>query len=511
MTGRLVSLLAPLLMGLCTASGLQGQDDPGLAFEVHEHTLENGLRLLILPRPGAPIVSFVVQYRIGSVNEQPGQTGIAHLLEHLFFKGTTSIGTTNPAAEVPLHAAMDFLQDSLLATEARIGAGADSASLQALREQIRTLEEQASAFVVSNQLDAILSENGARSLNAMTSEEATTYFVELPANRAELWFALEGDRMANPVFREFYAERDVVAEERRLRLETNPGGLLYEAHMASAFQLHPYGKPVVGLMADVQRLTRQGVEDYFRRYYGPGNAVVAIVGDVEPSRILRWARRYLASIPPGEPPPPVSVQEPEQSRERRVEVALDAEPILRVGWRVPASTHEDAPALAMLTSILTGGRTSRLHRRLVLGDRIASGVAASPGPGQMYPGLFSIEAYPRSPHTTAELEEAIYEEMEKLKVAPPEESELQRIRNQMEATEVRRFRSNLGLALQIAESASLFGRWDDAFRFHERTRTVTPQDIQRVVRTYFREDTRTVATLVKHRASSPEGSGRKGP
>ncbi len=502
-------VLLCLLATLAPAGAGSGQEDPRIVLGVRETVLDNGLRLLVVSRPGAPIVSFVVQYRVGSVNEGAGQTGIAHLLEHLFFKGTTSVGTRNLKAELPLHRAMDSIQDAILALEE--SGGDDPAPVQALREEIRLLEELASTFVVSNEMDALLSEAGARGLNATTSEEATTYYVELPANRAELWFALEGDRMANPVFREFYAERDVVAEERRLRLETSPGGLLYEAHMAAAFQVHPYGKPVIGSMADLQRLTRRQVEGYFRSYYGPGNAVVAVVGNVDPDQIVRWARRYLAPLPPGEPPPPVLAREPEQMGERRIEVMLDAEPLLRVGWRIPPTDHDDGAALAMLSSVLAGGRSSRLYRRLVLEDRIASGVTASMGPGRLYPGLFTIDASPRSPHSAREVEEAIYQEMERLKEAPPHPSELQGIRNQLEAAEVRRLRSNLGLALQLAESASLLGDWEAGFRFYGRMQGVTPEDVRRVARTYFGPQGRTVATLVKPGAPSPEPAGREEP
>jgi predicted Zn-dependent peptidase len=487
--------LLPLILLLSLTTGLGAQRTPETVPPVQEYTLENGLRLLVLPRGGAPTVSFVVQYPIGSVNERPGATGIAHLLEHLLFKGTTSVGTRDYEAEIPLLRRMDLVHDSVLVEMGRDAP--DSLRIRALRESIRVLEDEASAFVVSNEFDAILTENGSRSLNAVTTAESTTYFVELPSNRTELWFILEGDRMRNPVFREFYTERDVVAEERRLRLETNPSGLLYEAHLAEAFKVHPYGRPVVGSMEDIQHLSRRDVQDYFRHFYGPNNAVVAIVGDVDPPQILRWAREYLGPVPAGTTAPVVEVGEPEQRGERRIEVVLDAEPSLRVGWRVPSALHQDGPSLAMLASILTGGRSSRIYRRLVLQDRIASGVTSGTGPGDLYPGLFSIDATPLTPHSPLEVEEAIYEELDLLKAKPPDEMELQRVRNQLEASEVRRLTSNLGLALQIAQSASLFGDWKRTFAFTQAMEAVTPADIQRVVQRYFREDQRTVAVLSK--------------
>jgi len=488
-------------MGAFGAVAARAQETPPDLPRVQEHELPNGLKLLLLPRPGAPTISFAVQYPVGSVNEQPGGTGIAHLLEHLFFKGTTSIGTRDYDAEGPILEAVDAVHDSIRVEEARTAP--DSFLLRTLVDRADSLAEVARTFVLSNELDAILTENGAQSLNASTTTEYTTYYVELPSNRAELWFILEADRMRNPVFREFYTERDVVAEERRLRLEDNPSGLLYEAHLAEAFRVHPYGRPVIGSMEDIHHLSRRDAQEYFHRFYGPNNAVVAIVGEFDPGRILGWAREYLGPLPSGLPPPPVKAREPEQVAERRVQVTLDAEPELRIGWRVPPALHPDAPALAMLASILTGGRSARLYRRLVLQDRTAASVTSGTGPGSRYPGLFFIDAVPRSPHTPSEVESAIYHEIQLLKEAPPAEVELQRVRNQLEAAKVRRLTSNLGLALQLAESASTYGRWEGAFEFARAMESVTPSDIQSVVRRYFTDEHRTVAVLVK--ADTGEG------
>lgn len=499
MKARLLLVLIQLsLLGCASTGDTRGPEtapSPIALPPVVEHTLDNGLRLFILPRAGVPIASFVVQYPIGGVNEAPGNTGIAHLLEHLLFKGTTTIGTRDFPAESPLLQEMDRLFDSILVLEKT--AHPNPETVRGLEAQIDSLEEEASQYTVSNEFDEILSKNGARGLNATTTSETTSYFVELPSNRAELWFAIEADRMRNPVFREFFTERDVVAEERRLRLDDSPGALLYAAQLEAAFQQHPYGVPVVGLMEDVQRLSRRDVEKYFRSFYGPNNAVVAIAGDVDPDQILAWAREYLGPIPRGETPQPVEIVEPQQREERRVEVVYDAEPSLRVGWKVPSALSQDAPALNILTSVLTGGRNSRLYRRLVLEDRIASNVTCTLEPGQLYPALFSINASPLHPHTVGELEEAIYEELERLKATPPEERELQRVRNQLEASQIRRLRSSFGLALQVAGSATLYDDWRATFTYTGRLLEVTPQDIQAVVARYFKEELRTVATLVR--------------
>jgi len=498
---RTVSLRRIQVLGSMLAVGLTGgvgqaraQLSTGVDLPVVEHELANGMKLLVLARHGSPTASLVVQYGLGGVNEVPGTTGIAHLLEHLLFKGTSTVGTLDIDSERELFARMDVLQDSIRAVEVD---GASSTVLESLGERIRVLEDEAAVYVVSNEVDRILSRNGARGLNASTDAESTNYYVELPSNRVELWFLLESDRMRDPVFREFYTERDVVAEERRLRVETQPGGLLYETHMGESFAVHPYGRPVVGFMSDIQQLDRRRVREYYERYYGPNNAVVAIVGDVDPVQMIEWAEQYFGDLRAGDPPPPVTSREPEQEGERRVEVVFDAEPQVRIGWHVPEEQHPDAPALSVLTVLLTGGRTARLHQRLVLGDRLATRVGSVMGPGVRFPRLFTIDANTLFPHTTSEIETAIYAEMDSLRRTPPSESELQRIRNQLEAGQIRGLTSHLGLAFQLAGSASTYGDWRTGFRFRQRLAQVRPEDVSRVVETYFTRENRTVASLLR--------------
>ena len=477
------------------AGPVGGQDRlaTGVDLPVVEHELANGMTFLVLPRHGAPTASFVVQYPLGGVNEVPGTTGIAHLLEHLLFKGTSTIGTLDIDAERGLFARMDALQDSIRSTEA----GPSDSAIDGWLERIAELEDEAAGFVVSNEIDRILSRNGARGLNASTDAESTTYYVELPSNRAELWFLLESDRMRDPVFREFYTERDVVAEERRLRVETQPGGLLYEWHLAASFTTHPYGQPVVGYMSDIQHLDRRSVREYYERYYGPNNAVVAIVGNVEPSRMIELAERYFGDLPAGDEPPEVSTREPEQVGERRVEVVFDAEPQVRIGWHVPEEQHPDAAPLSVLTALLTGGRTARLHQRLVMGDRIATRVGSIMGPGVRFPRLFTIDATTLFPHTAGQIESAVYAELDSLRHAPPSMAEIQGIRNQLEAGQVRSLTSQLGLAFRLAGSEATYGDWRAGFRLDRRLAEVRPQDVSRVVDTYLTPENRTVVSLVR--------------
>ncbi len=495
-TATLLLAALPTLFaaGQSLAAG-QSPAAPGETLPVVRHILANGMTFLVLERRQSPTVAFVLHYPVGSVNEHLGNTGIAHVLEHMMFKGSSEIGVTDAAREAVLFDAMDAVRDTLVLE--RVAPRPDSARLRHLRERISTLEDEARTVVAPNEFDRLLSAEGARGLNASTSYEWTRYLVELPANRAELWFALESDRLADPVFREFFTELDVVAEERRMRLETSPGGVLESAFLATAFQVHPYGVPVAGHASDLAVLTRRQTQAYFDAYYGPGNAVAAVVGDVDAEQIKAWAEEYFGPLPPGQPAPPVTAREPEQIGERRLQVEFDAEPRLMIGWQAVAGLHDDAPALRALASVLTGGRTTQLYRRMVAGERSTVHVAAYLGPGFAHPGLFVVSAVPRAPHLPAELEAAVYEEIDRIKETAPDARALERIRNQVRAGELRRLSSNLGLAQQLAESQAALGDWRATFRESRRIMDVTPEDVRRVARKYLVPRARTVAFMTR--------------
>jgi predicted Zn-dependent peptidase len=506
------SLLVAVALAAGAPTGLGAQEPadsaagaPGLDLRVVQDTLENGLRVLALRRPGAPTASFVMRFEVGAADEVLGQTGIAHFLEHLLFKGTTTIGTTSLADELMLFGGMDAAQDSLL--DIRAGRLDDDARVR-LRRRIDLLEDSARQYVIANEWDRILTEHGARGLNATTDYDASTYFVQLPSNVAELWFLLEADRLANPVFREFYAERDVVAEERRSRVESTGGGRLLEEFYAAAYRVHPYGVPVIGHMSDILTHTREAVEAFHARYYTPDNAVIAVVGDIDPDRVLGWAERYFGPIPAGPEPKRITASEPPQRGERRIEVVFDAEPELLIGWHVPDAYHEDAPALTVLARVLAGGKTSRLYRRVVQDDPMTTSITAALGPAFRGPRLFTVAAQPLRGRSTEEIEAAVYEEIERLVAEPPSELELARVRNQIESSDVRRLASNLGLAFQLAESVAYHGDWRETFRSGEHLAAVTAADVQRVAREYLTAINRTVAELVPAASLSLGGEAR---
>ncbi len=483
------------LLAIAPSLSAQGRT-PGEQLPVVKHILSNGMTFLFLRRPGAPTVSFVTHFRAGGVDEWTGISGTAHLFEHMLFKGTRSVGTKNYAAEVALFPRVDAVADSFTA-EYRKGALTDSAQLTRLRDRLKTLEDSARQYTASNELDRILTENGAQNLNASTGNDVTNYFFSLPSNRAKLWFVLESDRIRNPVLREFYSEREVVLEERRLRVETQPFGMLLEEYLAAAFRAHPYGRPVVGVASEIQTVDRQAAQEYFKRFYGPNNAVVAIVGDIDVDSMKAWTTGYFADIPAGEPHRPVVTQEPPQRGERRINVEYDANPQVLLGYHVPSARHPDAPALAVLSQILTGGRTSRLFQRLVIRERVATTIASFQFPGSLYPRLFTFQGVPIAPHTTLEIETAVSEELDRLQREPPTAEELQRVRNQVEASSIQRLQSNFGLAFQLSNSEALWYDWRQTFRDQAAQTQVTAGDVQRVVKTYFTPTNRTVATLVR--------------
>lgn len=493
---RLWCLLAALVAVPAAAQQQPSPASPGEGLPVVKHVLPNGMTFLFLARRGAPTISFVTHFRAGGVDEWTGISGTAHLFEHMLFKGSHTIGTNNLAAEQALFPVIDAAADSFTA-EFRKGAMADSARLLRFRERVKALEDSARTFVVSNELDRILTENGAVGLNASTSNDVTNYYFSLPANRAQLWFILESDRLRSPVLREFYSERDVVMEERRLRTETQPFGMLLEEYLEAAFRAHPYGRPVVGHASEIQAVSRTSALEYFHRFYGPNNAVVAIVGDINVDSMKTWATRYFADIPAGEAHRPVVTQEPPQRGERRISVEFDANPLLLIGYHVPSARHPDAPALQVLSQVLTGGRTSRLFQRLVIRDRVATNIGAFQFPGSLYPRLFTFQGVPIAPHTTEEIETAVYEEIDRIQRDPPTDEELQRVRNQAEAGSIQRLQSNFGLAFQLSNSEALWYDWRRTFRDQAALARVTAADVQRVARTYFTPTNRTVATLVR--------------
>lgn len=484
-----------------------------MRLNVVEHDLENGMKILILERHTSPVVSFYLRFKVGSVDEHPGITGIAHLCEHMMFKGTKNVGTWDYEAEAPLLAKIDSVAQEWRAevecTKHPLYRG-DTPRLEELRQEIAEVQQEEKDYVIKDELWETYMKNGGVQLNASTGNDGTQYYVSLPANTIELWAYLESDRIANPIFREFYSERDVVIEERRLRTDDQPWGKLWEEFYAAAFTAHPYSWPVVGSATDIQMILREDVERFFRTYYAPNNTIAVIVGDVNPERVIDLCERYFGPIPAQEPPPPVITEEPPQTGERRVTVQFDAEPIVAIGYHVPGGGDPDQPVLEVMASLLSEGKTSRFYKNIVE-KKLATSVNAY-APFSRYPELFTVTATPLKPHSTQEVEEAIYVELEKLKTEPVSEWELEKFANQLEADFIRGMKSNMGMAWRLGNYQALVGDWRHLLRHKKELGAVTPEDIMRIAKRYLNDHNRTVATLVKKESNKkitrvkPEGS-----
>lgn len=460
---------------------------------VVEFTLPNGLKMLVLDRGEAPVFTFRTYADVGGVDEALGETGLAHLFEHMAFKGTSTIGTRNYREEKK---AIRAMEEAYQAYRDAVQRKADPDTVQHLQEEFLKLRAKADSYAVTNEFDRIIEENGGVSLNAFTTSESTQYFYALPSNRLELWAVLESERFADPVLREFYRERDVVLEERRLRTESSPFGRLAEEFDAAAFKAHPYGRPVIGHRADISTVSLTQAQAFFKKYYGAKNLVVTVVGDVDPDEVKRLAEKYFTRIPPGEDPPPVVTQEPPQNAERRVIVFDVAQPQLLVGYHTVEFVHPDRPALQALASILGSGRTSRLYQRLVKQEKIATGVSVFSGtPGNKYPGLLEISATPVKGKTAEALEPLIYLEIQKIQDEGVTPEEVKKFQTRAKASFIRGLSSNFGLSGQLAFFEVITGSWHNLFREPEKIMQVTPEDVQRVAQQYLKESNRTVAFI----------------
>jgi predicted Zn-dependent peptidase len=509
---RLTALSSAVIVSCGLTFGSSAAAPFGLADRVIEHKLANGMTILMVERHQAPVVSINMTFGVGGVNEQVGQTGLAHFYEHMAFKGTSTVGTKDYQKEKPvldeLHRVgteLEQRQRDLARRGADMAADpGEKSAVEALQKRFKELQEQAAQYVAGNEMALLYQRHGGVGLNASTGKDLTRYVISLPSNRLPLWAAIESDRMANPVLREFYKERGVVMEERRLRNDDSPTGLLYETFTSAAFRAHQYGVPTIGWESDILSLTPAATEAFFKTYYGPGRATIGIVGDIDPKEVVTLIENTFGKIPPGPPPPQMVTVEPPQRGERRVEVEFDAEPSLAIGFHKPGLGHPDDYVFDVIDELLTDGPTSRLYTKLVRDERLAASVNSDANyPGVRSANLFVLSATPLAPHQAAEVEAAILAELERLKKEPVSAKELERIINNLDADMVRALRSNSGLASQLALYQTVAGDWRYVLKSRDKIAAVTPDDIQRVAAQYFTKSNRTVATLVKKTGSKP--------
>jgi predicted Zn-dependent peptidase len=472
--------------------------------EVFEKTLDNGLHILMVQRPGDPSVAAGWVAQVGSVNEKPGITGIAHLFEHMMFKGTHTIGTIDYEQDKRIITQKDSIRALMREEESRLrelyrrGRIDDPRSPASWTERYHKLEEEFKKqiqaqreFIIKDELDRIYSNAGATGVNAFTAEDMTFYFVTVPSNKLELFFWLESDRLMNPVFREFYSERDVVREERRLRIESTPTGKYDETFESLFYTSHPYGWPVIGWPSDVENITREQANEFFDVYYGANNLTFVFVGDIDRDHIIDLSDKYLSRLPASiHPIPEVITEEIEQVAEKRMIAYAETNPTVRIRYHTTPFNHPDSFALEVLGGILSG-RTGRLYRDLVLERDMATEVYAF-NSTRKYGGYFQFTAVAKGDYMPEEVEREIYGHIGKLRTVPVSERELQRVKNQSIANSYRRLTSNLFLMIQLG-MFEVSDSWTYINEQPGRIQEVSPEDIIRVVNTYFGDDKRNIA------------------
>ncbi len=489
-----------LLLTALLATSLTGAaQENNLNDIVSEYRLDNGMRFLMVQRPGAPMISAGWVAHVGSANERPGITGISHLFEHMMFKGTHTIGVKDAALDDRLRAELDSLRQQMFALErinrlkVRTGQAEsmsdpslDSDEMKALRAQFETVIKQQRANIIKDQFDQIYTEQGSTGMNAFTNEDMTVYFLRVPKNKLELWFWMESDRLSDPVFREFYSERDVVYEERRMRTESTPTGVQNEVFNSMFWRGHPYGWPVVGWPSDVSAITREQAENYFDIYYAPNNLTAVLVGDFDEDQALRWANQYFGQIPRGKQVPPdvVTLFMPLKG-DFEYHAEVDAPPSVTLSFHTTAFGGVDDPALMVLADALNG-KTGRLHKRLVLKDQIATSASASED-SRKYDGVFELSASGKSDVDPRVLKQVLLEEIEKIQHDGISEYELEKVRNNLSADNFRRLEDNFFLAIQLLYYDGLRD-WSSMQTLFERVKSVSREDVQRVAKKYLVTD-----------------------
>ncbi len=498
-----------LVAALVAAAPLLAQTVP-----VKEHTLSNGMRLLLVERHDEPTVAAGWVARVGSANETVGATGMAHFFEHMMFKGTNTIGTKDAKRDAELNALQDKVQAGIreeigiLREKQRRGEISDiqdpkvrSERHQQLLKDFDALVKEQRAIIVKDEMDSIYKQAGATGLNANTSNDRTFFHITVPSNKLELWSWLESDRLKNAVFREFYSERDVILEERRLRTEATPTGRIMEAFFAMTWEAHPYHWPVLGWPSDISQVNREVADRFFATFYAPNNITAILVGDFKTDEAIAMMERYFGRIPRGTRPVPVVLTtDPAQVAPQRMDAEAESTPMVFASYKGVSSVHQDAAALDILGSVLNG-QSGRLNKELVLKQKAAA-FAQAFNRTQKYAGSFFVIGAPTPDRKVEDVEPMLYAEIEKIQKDGITDQELQKVKNQVLADSFRRLESNGGLVAQLAEAEGA-GSYKDFLVEPENLKKVTKADVQRVAQKYLTKENRSVLTL--RRKAAPAG------
>lgn len=496
------------LLGCCLIPPSPAQQVP-----VAEKTLPNRLRLLMVKREGEPSVSGGWVAHVGSANERPGITGIAHLFEHMMFKGTPTLGTKDYRQDLEIIAEQERLREEMRAEEAKMRAAFRRGEIDDLLKpenkttRLKELDKKFTESIarqreilVKNEFDRIYTTAGASGMNAFTSQDMTGYFITVPANKLELWMWMESERLRHPVFREFYAERDVVFEERRMRTESTPLSKFAETFEAMFWESHPYNWPVVGWPSDIPAISKAQADEFYGIYYSPQNITLILVGDFVPAAAERLAEKYFGRILPGKiEPADVVTLEVKQPAEKRMRAEAEANPQVDINWHTVPFGHRDSYVLEVLARLLST-RTGRLYKGLVLGAEVATETWAQQD-SRKWAGLFNAGGEAKEGHTPEDVEKAIDAQFERLKQEDVPEQELQKVKNNFAAQEFRKLSSNYPILMQLIYYDGL-GNWREINEAGPKFQAVTAADIKRVVAAYFTKENRTVGIYNRKKGTS---------
>ena len=511
--GTFAAAIAFCTLAVLALAPVRAQDLKSFEQKITTKVLPNGLTIIICYRPDAPVFAYNTFIDAGAVNDPSGESGLAHMFEHLAFKGTSQIGTKDYAAE---KVALEKVEQANNAYEAEYlkPVGRDEKKLEQLHKAFVEAQDEAHKYVVPNQFTQVAEANGAHDLNASTGLDETQYFWEMPENRLELWAWLESGRLADTVPREFYKERDVVMEERRMRTDSNPEGRLFEQLLATAFVAHNYGRPDVGWPSELSQISATEAMDFHRKYYVGGNIVVAVAGDIDAKTAMPMLEKYFSKVPGGPKPEDMTTREPKQYAEKSVVIKEQTQPIYVEVYHRPSYHDPDDVVYDAIGDIFSNGRVSRLYRSLVEQQQIAAvAVGESPLPGNKYPNLFMFGAIPIPGHTPEQMRDAIHKEIEKLKTTDVTDAELQMFKTRARADLLRGLANNQGLANALAEYQTRYGDWRQLFLQLDKVDKVTKADIRRVANQVFVASNRTSAeidTAAPAAGPAKDGEGKSG-
>ncbi len=484
-----------LMFAIMAFAVARAQDLNSFEKKITTKVLPNGLTLIVCERPEAPVFSYTTFVDAGAVNDPSGESGLAHMFEHLAFKGTSQIGTTDYAQEKVALAKVEAANDAYEA-EFLKPVGRDEKKLAELHQAFVDAQTEAHKFVIPNQFTEVAEANGAHGLNAGTGLDDTQYFWSMPENRLELWAWLESARLSDVVPREFYKERDVVLEERRMRTDSNPIGRMIEQFLATAYVAHNYGRTDIGWPSEVSQITATEAMAFHKKYYVGGDIVVTVVGDVKASEAMPMLEKYFSKVPGGPKPEESTTIEPKQFAEKSVIIREQTQPIYIEGYHRPNYRDPDDAVFDAIQDIMSNGRVSRMYRSLVEQQQIAAEAAGfSPFPSDKYPSLFAFFAYPLPGHTPAQMRDAIHKEIDKLKTTDVTDAELQMFKTRARADLLRGLADNQGLANALAEYQARYGDWRELFLQLDRVDKVTKADIRRVANQVFVASNRTSAEI----------------